>query len=156
MLYHLYENLLTVLSMWPLLVWQRTLNSTECVTDLDKQTKRIIFQLLLISFEANIIFWGIWGSSGNQLKPSNSKFNQVKLAQILDTHCTNKQTNKHTNKHTHTQTNKHTHAYKHTQTHTYTYRYTHTHILSFTSISFHFDDETIYWRTKMCTLRNWR
>ena len=44
-------------------------NDTECVTDLDWRSKMIIFQLVLTTFEASIIFSGRWGSSGNWLKP---------------------------------------------------------------------------------------
>jgi len=43
---------------------------TECVTDLDKQSsKMIIFESILTTFELSIIFRGSWGSSVNCLEP---------------------------------------------------------------------------------------
>ena len=59
-------------------------SSSECVTDSDEQIKMIIFGSLLTTFEASIIFWGVWRSSKNWLKPKTtiSKFNQIKLVQI--------------------------------------------------------------------------
>ena len=46
----------------------------------------IIFESILTTFEAIIIFWGSGGSSENQLEPITiSKFNQVKLVQFIDT-----------------------------------------------------------------------
>ena len=44
------------------------LQTTECVTDLDYQSKMIIFELIFTTFEASVIFWGSWGSIENQLE----------------------------------------------------------------------------------------
>ena len=41
--------------------------------DLDSRLEMIIFKSILTTFEASTIFWGSWGSSGNQLKPTNYK-----------------------------------------------------------------------------------
>ena len=46
---------------------------TECVTDLDSRLEMIIFESILTTFEATI-FWGSWGSSWNQLEPTNYEF----------------------------------------------------------------------------------
>ena len=42
---------------------------TECDTGLDSQREMIIFESILTTFEASIIFWGSWGSTENQLMP---------------------------------------------------------------------------------------
>ena len=42
---------------------------TECVIDLDPQSKMIIFESLLTTFELSISFRGSWESSENQLEP---------------------------------------------------------------------------------------
>ena len=51
----------------------------------------IIFESILTTFEESIIFWGSWGpqywKSARAYKIWNR--NQVKLAQIRETHCTN-------------------------------------------------------------------
>ena len=44
-------------------------HSTECVTDLDLQNEMNIFESLLITIKASIIFWGIWGSSAQKTLP---------------------------------------------------------------------------------------
>ena len=44
---------------------------TECVTDLDLRSELIFCETILTTFEASIIFWGHWGSSGNWLEPKN-------------------------------------------------------------------------------------
>jgi hypothetical protein len=41
---------------------------TECVTDLDKQSKMIIFGSILSTFKWNSIFGGSWGSIENRCK----------------------------------------------------------------------------------------
>jgi len=52
----------------------------------------IIFESILTTFEASVVFWGSWGSRGklaqvyNQITITN--FNQVKLFLITDTNCT--------------------------------------------------------------------
>ena len=43
------------------------------VMDLDSRREMIIFELILTTFEVSTIFWGIWGSSGNQLEPTKYK-----------------------------------------------------------------------------------
>ena len=67
-----------------------TVLDTECVADLYLQSEIIIFEKVLINFEVSVIFRGSWGSSENWVKlkslTTKSKFNQVKLVQILDTH----------------------------------------------------------------------
>jgi len=45
------------------------LHPTECVTDLDYQSKLLIFELILTSFKPSIIFGGSWGSTENWLEP---------------------------------------------------------------------------------------
>jgi len=45
------------------------LNATECVTDLDQQSKMIIFGLILTTFKSSSIFGGILGSIKNWLNP---------------------------------------------------------------------------------------
>jgi len=45
--------------------------STECVTDLDKQSKMIIFGSTLTTFESSSIFGGSWGSIENEFEPKN-------------------------------------------------------------------------------------
>ena len=52
----------------------------------------IIFELILTNFEASIIFRGNLASRENQIGSSlnlttKSKINEVKLFQILDSHC---------------------------------------------------------------------
>ena len=44
-------------------------HSTECVTDLDLQNEMNIFESLLITIKASIIFWGSWGSSAQKTLP---------------------------------------------------------------------------------------
>jgi len=44
-------------------------DATECVKDLDKRSKRIIFRSILTIFELSSIFGGRWGSIENWLKP---------------------------------------------------------------------------------------
>ena len=41
----------------------------KCVMDLDWQSKMIIFESILTTFEASVIFQGSWGSSKNWLEP---------------------------------------------------------------------------------------
>ncbi len=43
--------------------------TTECVTDLDLQSEKIIFKLILFTFELSSIFAGGWGSIENWLEP---------------------------------------------------------------------------------------
>ena len=48
--------------------------ASDGVTDLDLRLEMIIFESILTTFEASTIFWGSWGSSENQLEPTNSDF----------------------------------------------------------------------------------
>jgi len=43
--------------------------TTECVANLDKRSKTIIFWSILTTFESSRIFGGSWGSIENWLKP---------------------------------------------------------------------------------------
>jgi len=45
------------------------MKGTECVTDLDYQSKVIIFGSILTTFESRSILGGSWGSIENWLKP---------------------------------------------------------------------------------------
>jgi len=42
---------------------------TECVTDLDYQSKLLIFELILTTFKPSIVFRGSWGSIENWIEP---------------------------------------------------------------------------------------
>ena len=49
-----------------------------CPLDLDRHSKMIItFESILTNFKVSIIFWGIWGSSKNWLKPKTEPHYQV-------------------------------------------------------------------------------
>ena len=44
---------------------EQNLLSTECVMDLDLRLVMIIFESILTTFEASVIFLGSWGGSKN-------------------------------------------------------------------------------------------
>ena len=46
-----------------------TTSNTECVNNLDKRSKMIIFMSILTTFKASFVFSGSWGSSKNRLEP---------------------------------------------------------------------------------------
>jgi len=45
------------------------LSHTECITDLDLGSEMIIFESILTTFKASVVFRGSWGSSVNWLEP---------------------------------------------------------------------------------------
>ncbi len=61
--------------------------ASECVTDLDKQIKMIIFESILTSFKLNIILRDSWAvvKIGLSLKSNHHK--EILLAQIHETSC---------------------------------------------------------------------
>ncbi len=65
-----------------LLIEIRDTLCTKCVTDLDKKSKMILFQSILTTFEASVLFLRHLGSGKNWLKPknqtTNTKFNLSK------------------------------------------------------------------------------
>ena len=56
--------------------------TTECVTDLDLQSKMIIFESILTTFESSVIFEAV-AKIGSSLKPNH--YVQFQLAQICET-----------------------------------------------------------------------
>ena len=61
--------------------------TTECATDLDKQSKMIIFESTLTTFEASVSFEAVRAVAkmGSSLKSIHRK--QIKLVQICETLC---------------------------------------------------------------------
>ena len=59
--------------------------------DLDQQSKMTIFESLLTTFEPCVMFWfetaGTVVKIGSNQNQIITKFNQVKLGQIHDMHC---------------------------------------------------------------------